>query len=269
MLQNIFIYSLIANFWKGQGSSSCRRYLFITMGRRRSRADEDCDDTLELQYSRKRRGDSAVSSHQEEAVGVNKEPKKKKPKGDSGDAVKSEETQSIKKDDDATDKIEKLRLKKLRRKEEKKAKQEQRQKEKELETIQKKKLEEKKKKQAAVKAKKEKTPSERSYTRTKMGVQYQDILVGKGPAVQDRKKVRVSYVLRVGNKRGKILDSSDDFAFRLGRGEVIKGWDIGVQGMKQGGKRYLIVPPEAGYGRDNIGGGAGAILFFDVTVVAC
>ena len=100
-----------------------------------------------------------------------------------------------------------------------------------------------------------------------MGVQYQDILVGKGPVVQDRKKVRVSYVLRVGNKRGKILDSSDDFAFRLGRGEVIKGWDIGVQGMLQGGTRYLIVPPEAGYGRDNIGGGSGAILFFEVTVL--
>jgi FKBP-type peptidyl-prolyl cis-trans isomerase len=238
------------------------------MGRRRSRADEDCDDTLELQYSRKRRADSAVSSYQEEAkVGVNKEPKKKIPKGDSEDGVKSGEKQSEKKDIDDADDIEKLRLKKLRQKKDKKAKQEQRQKEKELERIQKAKLEEKKKRQAVIKAKKEKTTSEKPYTRTKMGVQYQDILVGKGPAVQDRKKVRVSYVLRVGNKRGKILDSSDDFAFRLGRGEVIKGWDIGVQGMLQGGKRYLIVPPEAGYGRDNIGGGSGATLFFDVTVL--
>jgi FKBP-type peptidyl-prolyl cis-trans isomerase len=242
----------------------------ITMARRRRRAIEDRDDYLERQYSRKRLGDSAASSHQEEAnVGVNEEPKKKKPKGDLEDAVKSGETQLEKKDDDGADKIEKLRLKKLRRKEDKKAKQEQQQKEKELEKIQKRKLEEKKKKQAAVKAKKEKSTSENPYTRTKLGVQYQDILVGKGPAVQDRKKVRVSYVLRVGNKRGKILDSSDDFAFRLGRGEVIKGWDIGVQGMRQGGQRYLIVPPEAGYGRDNIGGGSGAILFFEVTVVAC
>ena len=239
------------------------------MGRRRSRADEDCDDTLEMQYTRKRRADySAVSSRQEEAkVDVNEEPKNKRPKGDQEDAVKPDENQSKKKDDDAADKIEKLRLKKLRLKDEKKVKQEQRQKEKELVTAQKKKLDEKKKKQAAVKAKKEKTTSENRFTRTKMGVQYQDILVGKGPVVQDRKKVRVSYVLRVGNKRGKILDSSDDFAFRLGRGEVIKGWDIGVQGMLQGGTRYLIVPPEAGYGRDNIGGGSGAILFFEVTVL--
>jgi FK506-binding nuclear protein len=240
------------------------------MGRRRSRADEDGDDTLELQYSRKQRGVAAVSSHQEAKEGVNKGPKKKKFKGNLEESVNLEENQSKKKDDDEAEKIAKLGLTKLRRKEgKKKAKQEQRQKDDARETTQKKKLEERTKKQAAFKAKKEKakTTPENSYTRTKMGVQYQDILVGKGPAVLDRKKVRVSYVLRVGNKRGKILDSSEDFGFRLGRGEVIKGWDIGVQGMRQGGIRYLIVPPDAGYGQDNIGGGSGATLFFEVTVV--
>jgi FKBP-type peptidyl-prolyl cis-trans isomerase len=108
-----------------------------------------------------------------------------------------------------------------------------------------------------------------SFTTIRKGVQYQDILVGNGPLVQDRKKVRVAYTLRAKNRYGKVLDTSEDFGFRLGRGEVIDGWDIGVLGMKQGGKRYLIIPPQAGYGNQNIGGGPGATLFFEVTVLSC
>ena len=102
-----------------------------------------------------------------------------------------------------------------------------------------------------------------------MGVKYQDIIVGTGPPVKDRKKVRVAYTLRARTKYGKILDSSDDFGFRLGRGEVIEGWDIGLKGMRQGGKRYLIIPPAAGYGNKNIGAGPGGMLFFEVSVIAC
>lgn len=94
-------------------------------------------------------------------------------------------------------------------------------------------------------------------------------MVGKGPVVQDRKKVRVAYMLRAKHRYGKILDSSQDFGFRLGRGEVIDGWDIGVQGMRRGGKRHLIVPSQAGYGNQNIGAGKGGILFFELTVIAC
>jgi len=53
----------------------------------------------------------------------------------------------------------------------------------------------------------------------------------------------------------------------LGRGEVIEGWDLGVLGMRHGGgRRYLLVPPEAGYGRKNVGAGVGGMLFFDITV---
>ena len=101
------------------------------------------------------------------------------------------------------------------------------------------------------------------------GVQYQDVIIGKGPPVQDRKKVRVAYTLRAKQRYGKVLDSSADFGFRLGRGDVISGWDIGLKGMRQGGKRYLIIPPQAGYGQQNIGAGPGGILFFEVTVLAC
>lgn len=48
---------------------------------------------------------------------------------------------------------------------------------------------------------------------------------------------------------------------------VIKGWDIGVVGMKVGGRRQLIVPPKAGYGGEDIGAGPGAVLFFDITLL--
>jgi FKBP-type peptidyl-prolyl cis-trans isomerase len=98
-----------------------------------------------------------------------------------------------------------------------------------------------------------------------MGVRVQDLCQGSGAMVQDRKQVKVSYVGRLTN--GKVFDKSKGFSFHLGKGEVIKGWDIGVQGMRAGGKRRIIVPPKAGYG----GNAAGDIppwstLIFDVAV---
>lgn len=63
----------------------------------------------------------------------------------------------------------------------------------------------------------------------------------------DRKRVIVSYTLRANDQQGEILDSAKSFSFRLGRGEVVQGWDIGLAGMKGGGERVLIVPPAAGY----------------------
>jgi FK506-binding nuclear protein len=101
------------------------------------------------------------------------------------------------------------------------------------------------------------------------GVQYQDIVVGKGPMVQHRKKIYVKYTLRKLNETGKIIDSSEQFGFRIGKGEVIEGWDIGLEGMKQGGIRHLTIPPEAGYGKKDIGAGKGGVLFFKVTLLGC
>ena len=101
-----------------------------------------------------------------------------------------------------------------------------------------------------------------------LGVQYKDILVGNGPVVQDRKKVRVGYKLRAEHHKGKVIDSSGDFRFRLGKGEVVKGWDIGLVGMRQGGVRHLIVPPQAGYGGRR-GGGGGGLLYFEIRLIAC
>ena len=112
--------------------------------------------------------------------------------------------------------------------------------------------------------------SKHQFTTLRKGVQMLDVLVGKGPTVQDRKRVVVKYKLHAKNRYGKVIDSADAFSFRLGRGEVIEGWDIGLQGMRQGGIRQLIVPPLAGYGlRKNVGAGVGGTLFFQVEVLRC
>jgi FKBP-type peptidyl-prolyl cis-trans isomerase len=104
---------------------------------------------------------------------------------------------------------------------------------------------------------------------TRKGVQYQDIIVGTGPEVKTGKQIQVKYTLRAAPGKGKVIDSSDNFGLRLGRSEVIEGWDIGLKGMKRGGLRHLIIPPQAGYGQQNIGAGKGALLYFEIKVLAC
>ncbi|MCZ4340448.1 FKBP-type peptidyl-prolyl cis-trans isomerase [Sphingomonadaceae bacterium G21617-S1] len=90
------------------------------------------------------------------------------------------------------------------------------------------------------------------------GVQIEDIEPGTGAVAQPGQVVTVHYTgwLYVNDERGKSFDSSHGgapFTFRLGAGEVIRGWDEGVAGMKVGGVRTLIIPPEAGYGAEGDG----------------
>jgi len=228
------------------------------MGRRKRRRDSDVDGDLEESYA-KRRADSLLVADEKRHV-------EGEPDISSGDA-KDAEKQSL---DTKPEKIEDLRRKKQERKQ--RSKEKKKEKAKQAEAVKHAQAEldrqNAKQEQNRIVGKKEEAKNDDFITLRK-GVQYKDVVVGKGPMVQDRKKVRVAYTLRAKHRYGKILDTSNDFGFRLGRGEVVDGWDIGIQGMRQGGKRHLIVPPQAGYGNQNIGGGKGSTLFFEVTMLLC
>jgi len=83
-----------------------------------------------------------------------------------------------------------------------------------------------------------------------MPLDIQDLKVGTGAEAVAGKTVTVHYVgtLTNGNKFDSSRDRGEGFSFSLGAGQVIKGWDTGVAGMKVGGLRKLTIPPELGYG---------------------
>jgi FKBP-type peptidyl-prolyl cis-trans isomerase len=111
-----------------------------------------------------------------------------------------------------------------------------------------------------------------TYTKTASGLYYKDLVVPPaGAAVANGQLVSVHYTGYFTN--GKVFDSNPStatpFAFHLGQNEVIKGWDIGVAGMRVGGQRELIVPPSLGYGSSDYQSIPGnSILVFIVTVVS-
>ena len=99
-----------------------------------------------------------------------------------------------------------------------------------------------------------------AFTTTASGLQFEDTIVGAGAEAQPGRNVTVHYtgwLFKDGEQGGK-FDSSKDrgepFIFSLGAGVVIKGWDEGVQGMKEGGQRTLIIPANLGYGARGAGG---------------
>jgi FKBP-type peptidyl-prolyl cis-trans isomerase len=106
---------------------------------------------------------------------------------------------------------------------------------------------------------------------TSSGLQYIDLTVGTGAPARAGQTVTVHYSGWLDN--GKKFDSSVDrgqpFSFPLGAGRVIKGWDEGVQGMKVGGKRKLIIPSALGYGARGAGGAIPphATLIFEVELL--
>jgi FKBP-type peptidyl-prolyl cis-trans isomerase len=107
------------------------------------------------------------------------------------------------------------------------------------------------------------------------GLKYTDTKTGDGAAATPGNKVSVHYTgwLYNNGAKGTKFDSSVDrgqpFQFTLGAHQVIAGWDEGVAGMKVGGKRTLIIPPELGYGARGAGGviPPNATLMFDVELV--
>jgi len=108
-------------------------------------------------------------------------------------------------------------------------------------------------------------------TTTASGLQYWDIVVGTGATAVPGKDVQVHYTgwLTTGEKFDSSLDRGKPFVFPLGGGQVIKGWDEGVAGMKAGGKRQLRIPPSLGYGASGAGGviPPNATLIFEVELL--
>jgi peptidylprolyl isomerase len=106
---------------------------------------------------------------------------------------------------------------------------------------------------------------EGDYVTTDSGLKYYDFEVGDGASPQDGKPVSVHYTgwLEDGTKFDSSLDRGRPFDFVIGRGQVIRGWDEGVAGMKVGGKRQLVIPAELGYGSS----GAGEVIPPNATLI--
>ena len=105
-----------------------------------------------------------------------------------------------------------------------------------------------------------------------------DVKLGKGAEAKAGQQVTVHYTGWLYDEaapehKGKKFDSSrdrnDPFVFQLGAGQVIKGWDVGVEGMKVGGQRTLVIPANMGYGARGAGGviPPNATLVFDVELL--
>lgn len=107
---------------------------------------------------------------------------------------------------------------------------------------------------------------------TPSGLSYTDLVTGTGPAPTSGKNVTVHYTgwLENGTKFDSSVDRGQPFAFRIGAGEVIPGWDEGVMSMKTGGKRKLVIPSLLGYGASGAGGviPPDATLIFEVELLA-
>merc|ERR1711879_274006 len=80
------------------------------------------------------------------------------------------------------------------------------------------------------------------------GLQMVDLQTGSGKEAKNGTTVTVQYIGRLATGSKKVFDRSKKFSFRLGAGEVIKGWDLGIAGMKVGGKRKLLIPAKLAYG---------------------
>lgn len=115
------------------------------------------------------------------------------------------------------------------------------------------------------------TPEANKIIKMENGLQIEDLKVGTGPEAKTGYAVAVNYLgtLENGTKFDSSYDRNEPFQFVLGAGQVIKGWDIGVAGMKVGGKRKLIISSNLAYGERGIGPiPPNSILVFEVELLA-
>jgi peptidylprolyl isomerase len=109
------------------------------------------------------------------------------------------------------------------------------------------------------------------FTQTASGLRYAELQVGDGALAQVGNTVSVHYTgwLEDGQKFDSSLDRGEPFALTLGQGRVIRGWEEGVPGMRVGGKRQLVIPPELGYGASGAGGviPPNATLIFEIELL--
>ncbi len=102
---------------------------------------------------------------------------------------------------------------------------------------------------------------------TPSGLKYTDLRIGQGDEAATGKIIEVHYVgwLENGTKFDSSRDRKRPLTFRLGAGDTPKGWDEGLAGMKVGGKRKLVIPPELGFGRQGVGSVVppNAVLFYE------
>jgi peptidylprolyl isomerase len=117
----------------------------------------------------------------------------------------------------------------------------------------------------------DKKKEEEKVITTKSGLKYVERKVGDGKEAKAGDTVSVHYTgtLTNGKKFDSSLDRNEPIEFTLGVGRVIKGWDEGISGMKVGGKRKLIIPPDLGYGAKGAGNviPGNATLIFEVELV--
>jgi peptidylprolyl isomerase len=102
---------------------------------------------------------------------------------------------------------------------------------------------------------------------TASGLHYVDLRIGQGDEAAAGKIVEVHYLgwLEDGTRFDASRDHDRPFAFRLGAGDALKGWDEGLVGMRVGGRRKLVIPPELGFGRQGVGSVVppNAVLYYE------